>query len=189
MSNDKVEILEVPSVASSPLLQEPVIERAYSKKIGVSADDVTDGSTPESGVDGTPPPAAEETNYNDIADAAEKGSVPPIEISSESHTEPDGDGEGETGGDPEVGGQGVEVPDSIAKTKARSTANFFLDMYASIIPELFHNISSIDESDINIREKKGEVLPGSTEVVKETNLNNREHLNMSDDQKKMIRKP
>ncbi len=187
VGESKPKLIEVPSMGASPLTKESIIHRDYT----AGAEDLEfeetkeKAASPEAEVAQEPISDKGSTEEYDV-EGADGARVDPMEFEEEKEEEAEKEEKAEeTGTDPEE----HPIPDKTAKEGAKKTAEWIMDMYCSVYPELLYQVTKMDEDEMNIAEDAGEVVGGATGKVTEINDRNRKQLDVDDDSRRMIEKP
>lgn len=181
VGQSKPKLIEVPNMGASPLTKESIIHRDYA----TGAEDLEFEETKEAKSD-TPDSKVSQEPISDTGSGeydvsgGDGARVDPMEFEEEKAEEA------------EVVEESADVqtvPDKAAKEGAKKTAEWIMDMYCSVYPELLHRVTKMDEDEISVAEDSGEVVNGATERVTEINEKNRKQLDVDEDFRRMIEKP
>lgn len=86
--------------------------------------------------------------------------------------------------------EALEIPDKAAKQASDDFADFLLQAYKRIVPDVAHNLSKINEKEIRKLENDGDLQHGALDDVKLANKYNRELLtNQAKEDANFIKKP
>ncbi len=189
VEKSKPKLIEVPKMKSSPLTDSPIIVRDYA----AGAEDVEFEETKSDAKSDSPEAEVAQEPISDIGSGGDAGyevggegsgsRVDPMEFEAEKEAEPEEVEAIEENADVQP------VPDKTAKEGARKTAEWLMDMYCSVYPELLHRVTKMDEDEISVAEDSGEVVKGATDKVIEINEKNRKQLDVDQDFRRMIEKP